>query len=138
MTLVDRSRARACARRAIGCAIGLAVALAARPAAAQEPFNLTAPVKSLATMFTAAGLIEVSASVEDEIACLGDAGFEDALAIWQQAIRTMASPMIETGAIDADGADAAAAAWEDWRRVARRQHMVMRAVVGRRGDGGHR
>ena len=24
-------------------------------------------------------------------------------------------PMIETGAIDADGADAAAAAWEDWR-----------------------
>lgn len=92
----------------------------------------------LAAMFTSAGLIEVSTSVEDEIACLGDAGFEDALAIWQQVIRTMASPMIETGAIDADGADAAAAAWEDWRRVAHRQHMVMRAVVGRRPDGGHR
>ena len=92
----------------------------------------------LATMFTAAGLIEVSASIEDEIACLGDAGFENALAIWQRAILTMASPMIETGTIDAAGADAAAAAWADWRHVARRQHMVMRGVVGRRPAGGHR
>lgn len=36
----------------LGCAAGLILILAAAPAAAQEPFNLTAPVKSLATIFT--------------------------------------------------------------------------------------
>ena len=35
-----------------GCAACLALALAAGPAAAQEPYNLTAPVRNLATMFT--------------------------------------------------------------------------------------
>jgi hypothetical protein len=75
--------------------------------------------------------------VEDEIACRGEDGFDGALEIWQRVIVTMGPTMIEARAIDRTAVDAAAHAADDWcRHTARRQHMVLRAAVGRRPEGG--
>lgn len=91
----------------------------------------------LPALLAEAGLTDVVASVEDEVATRGDPGFDDALAIWQRVIATMGPPIVEAGALAATDVDAAATAYGEWcRGPARRQHMVLQAVVGRKPTGG--
>lgn len=90
----------------------------------------------LPELFTGAGLVEVSISVEDEIARRGDDGFDDAMSIWQTVMQTMAARMTESGFTTREAIDAATAGWNAWRGQVARQHVVLRAVAGRRPEGG--
>ena len=90
----------------------------------------------LSDLFLESGLVEVSATVEDEIADRGHPAFDDALGVWRRVIDTLGPLMVEAGTLAAADLDAAAAAYPEWcRQSARRQHMVLRAVVGRRPGG---
>jgi SAM-dependent methyltransferase len=91
----------------------------------------------LPALCTAAGLGEVAASVEDEVALRGEAGFADALAIWRRAIATLGPAIVQASTLAAPDVEAAATDFEAWcGGAARRQHMVLRAVVARRPAGG--
>jgi SAM-dependent methyltransferase len=88
-------------------------------------------------LFADAGLVGVEASVEDEVAARGDAGFDDALAIWQRVIVTMGPSIVDAGTLTATAVDAAATAYGEWcRDSARVQHMVLHAVAGRKPASG--
>jgi SAM-dependent methyltransferase len=87
----------------------------------------------LPALFTEAGLLDVETSVEDEIATRDAPGFADAVGIWLSVMRDTGPLIVASGELGADDLDAAKAAHRAWcERDARRQQMVLRAVVGRR------
>jgi SAM-dependent methyltransferase len=86
----------------------------------------------LPALLEGAGLGDVAATVEDEIAVRGEPGFDDALDVWARVIDTIGASIVDAGILAAADLAAARLAYEAWRRgPARRQHMVLRAVEGR-------
>ncbi len=91
----------------------------------------------LAALFGAAGLVDVETHVEDEVAARGEADFADALAIWRSVMCDTGPLAVAAGLLRASDLDAAAPAHAAWcQHQARRQRMVLRAVVGRTPIGG--
>jgi SAM-dependent methyltransferase len=87
-------------------------------------------------LFAGAGLVEVSSSVEDEIAVRGETAFDDALAIWGSVMKDVGPLIVTAGALAADDLPAATTSYAHWRRHdARLQRMVLRATEGRRLGG---
>ncbi len=86
----------------------------------------------LSKLFADAGLEEVASHVEDEVAERGAPGFEDALDIWRRVLDEIGGLVVEEGFLESAAHAAARTAWGAWAAgSARRQHMVLRAVVGR-------
>lgn len=87
-------------------------------------------------LFAGAGLVEVSSSVEDEVAVRGETAFDDALAIWQSLMNDTGPLIVAAGALPAGELTAAIVAYGQWRQHdARLQRMVLRATEGRRPGG---
>ena len=90
----------------------------------------------LPALFAGARLADVEASVEDEVAARGEAGFDDALAIWRSVMRDTGPLIVATGALAAADLAAALTEYGAWcPGDARLQRMVLRAVAGRRPGG---
>jgi SAM-dependent methyltransferase len=84
-------------------------------------------------LFADAGFRDVVVTVEDEVATRGEAGFADALELWQQVMETMGTTIVDAGFLARTDLDAARAAHRSWAaHDARLQRMVLRAVDGRR------
>jgi SAM-dependent methyltransferase len=80
-----------------------------------------------------AGFRDVVVTVEDEVATRGEAGFADALEVWQRVMETMGTTIVGAGFLGQTDLDAAQAAHRAWsEHDGRLQRMVLRAVDGRR------
>jgi SAM-dependent methyltransferase len=80
-----------------------------------------------------AGLVDVRASVEDEVAVRGESGFDDALALWRRVMEGMGPTMVQAGALSAAELADALVTHGSWCvGAARVQRMVLRAADGRR------
>jgi SAM-dependent methyltransferase len=85
----------------------------------------------LPDLFAAAGLVQISAYREDEVARRGEPGFTDAASIWSSVIETLGPKITKDGYLSEADRLAAALAWKPCvLRDLSCQTLVLRAVAG--------
>lgn len=87
----------------------------------------------LPALFAAAGLEDVTSTVQDEVSRRGDPDFAARLGMWAEVAATRGHQMVADGAVSESERARAEAEYREWvGRGARSQTLYLRAVEGRR------
>ncbi|WP_321476242.1 methyltransferase domain-containing protein [uncultured Paludibaculum sp.] len=88
--------------------------------------------RNLPALFSAAGLVEVETSIEDEVVERDTPGFEEKAKIWSEVIENLRTQLRDDGFCSEDELRAAGSAYTRWVAAhLQRQTLVLRAVTGR-------